>query len=476
MIALLLVLVGLALLDAPLFALVAAAAALCFLWLTPDHAGMQGLLPLVQSTEPLLQRQEFLAIPLFAAAGAVMTAGGMATRLVAVARAAFGWLPGGLAIAAVMACVFFAAVSGSSPVTLLAVGPLLVPALRKSGYREDFSIGLVTTAGSLGCLVPPAQALLIYAASVTTTSARVDPQELFLAGLVPAVGIALLLCGFAIWQARRMLTDRPGFDALAMRTALREGIWALLLPVVVLGGIWGGFYTPSEAGAVASVYALVVTGLIHRELTWRKLTDALAEAGTLMGTLLVVLILAFALGDFLADAQVQDRLVTLLTGWHLGPVAFLVLVNLALVGIGALTDSISCTLLFAPLLAPIAVEVYGIDPLHFAIVFVANMEIGYLMPPVATNLFVASAVFDRPLGYMAKAVAPTLALLCLALVALTFLPTLATGLVRQQRGQPIVQAFPWAGAQVPTQPPVPDLASLTVQAFADVTPTAQPIP
>lgn len=473
MIALLLVLVVLALLDAPLFALVAAAAALCFSWLTPDHAGLQGLMPLVQATEPLLQRQEFLAIPLFAAAGAVMTAGGMATRLVAVARAAFAWLPGGLAIAAIMACVFFAAVSGSSPVTLLAVGPLLVPVLRKSGYHEDFSIGLVTTAGSLGCLVPPSQALLIYAASVTTTSARVDPQELFLAGLAPALGIAVLLCGFAVWQARRMDTERVRFDASALQTALREGVWALLLPVLVLGGIWGGFYTPSEAGAVAAVYALIVTGLIHRELSWRKLTDALAEAGTLMGTLLVVLVLSFALGDFLADAQVQDRLVALLSAWHLGPAAFLVLVNVALLAIGALTDSISCTLLFAPLLAPIAVEVYGIDPLHFAIVFVANMEIGYLMPPVATNLFVASAVFERPLGRVAKAVAPTLALLCLALVALTWLPTLSTGLVRQQRGQPVLQAFPWDGPQAATRAPIPDLASLTVQAFADVTPTAR---
>jgi C4-dicarboxylate transporter DctM subunit len=470
-IALLLAVAVLALLDAPLFVLVAAAAGACWLQWTTHPTG---LLPLVQAAEPLLQRQEFLAIPLFAVAGAVMTSGGMAARLVAVAREAFAWLPGGLPIAAVMACVFFAAVSGSSPVTLLAVAPLLVPALRKAGHGEDFSLGLVTTAGSLGCLVPPSQALLIYAASVTTTSARVDPQELFLAGLAPAIGIAFLLCAHAWWVGRRVTLARPGFSLPALRQAIREGFWALLLPVLVLGGIWCGFYTPSEAGAVAAVYALAVTGLVHRELTRAGLVQALIEAGTLMGTLLVVLILAFSLGDFLADAQVQDRLVDLLRQWRVGPLAFLLLVNAALLGIGALTDSLSCTLLFAPLLAPVAVDLYGLDPLHFAVVFVANMEVGYLLPPVATNLFVASALFGLPLGRVARAVAPTLAILCLALLGLTLLPAWSTGLVRHQRGQPVIQASPWhaPGSQPPPAPT--GMAALTLQAFADVTPTTKP--
>lgn len=474
MIALLAVVLLLALLDAPLFVLVAAAAGACWLQWT-NHP--TGLLPLVQAAEPLLQRQEFLALPLFAVAGAVMTSGGMAARLVAVARAALAWLPGGLPIAAVVACVFFAAVSGSSPVTLLAVAPLLVPALKDAGHGAEFSVGLVTTAGSLGCLVPPSQTLLIYAASVTTTSARVDPQELFVAGLAPAAGIALLLCLHAFHVGRRATVHRPPFSWPVLRQAIRDGFWALLLPVLVLGGIWGGFYTPSEAGAIAAVYALAVTGLVHRELSLRHLTAALTEAATLMGTLLVVLILACSLGDFLADAQVQDRLVAVLEQGHVGPLAFLVLVNAALLAIGSLTDSLSCTLLFAPLLAPVAVDLYGLDPLHFAVVFVANMEVGYLLPPVATNLFVASALFGWPLGRLARAVLPTLAILCVALLGLTLLPDWSTALVRHLRGETGSTASAWhapGGGRPKKAQEIEGMADLTAQTFRDLTPTVAP--
>ncbi|MSP92029.1 MAG: TRAP transporter large permease subunit [Myxococcales bacterium] len=438
---------GLAALGVPLFVLVGAATALCFLLFTDDHRTVSSLLPMVQAMEQLLTRQEFLAIPLFMASGAIMTAGGIAERLVEVAKAGLGWLPGGLAVAAVAACMFFAAISGSSPVTLIAVGSILLPAMVKSNYPEDFGLGLLTTAGSLGCLVPPSISMLIYAISITSSSARVDPQDLFLAGLLPAALIGGMLSVYAIWKGRSIPGGRAPFDGAKFLAAVRNGVWALLLPVLVLGGIYGGLYTPSEAGGVAAAYALFVTGVVYRELTLKGALTVLVESATLMGSLLLIIVLAFGLNEFLADIQIQDKIMELLKRLDLGPAGFLLLVNVLLVVVGALMDSISCTLIFAPMLAPVAYELYGIDPLHFGVVFVINMEIGYLMPPVATNLFVAAAVFKKPFGYVTRAVLPTLAMTCGALVVFMYVPTLSVALVRAQHGQPMTLAFPWDGKQ-----------------------------
>ncbi len=436
---------ALAALGAPLFVLVGVTTALCFVLLTPDHQTLESLLPMSQGMEQLLTKQEFLAIPLFMASGAIMTAGGMAQRLVAVATAGLGWLPGGLAVAGVFACMFFAAISGSSPVTLVAVGAILMPAMLSSKYPENFSIGLLTTAGSLGCLVPPSISMLIYAISINSSSARVDAQDLFLAGMLPAAFIGGMLSVYAIWVGRGIPGGRDPFDAKRFRAAVRDGFWALLLPVVVLGGIYGGFYNPSEAGGIAAAYALFVTAVLYRELDLRKLYETLVESATLMGSLLLIIVLAFGLNEFLVLIDVSGKLMTLVRELELGPAGFLLLVNLVLIVIGALMDSISCTLIFAPMLAPVAYEVYGIDPLHFGVVFVVNMEIGYLMPPVATNLFVASAVFRRPFGQVTRAVMPTLAMTIGALMVFMYVPTVSKALVNATRGHAIAEAFPWDG-------------------------------
>lgn len=495
-------LLAFALIGTPLFVIVGMATALCFLWFTTDHQTLQSLLPMIQNMEQLVTKQEFLAIPLFMASGAIMTAGGMAARLVKVAEAALGWLPGGMAVASVAACMFFAAISGSSPVTLIAVGSILFPAMVKAKYPENFALGLLTTAGSLGCLVPPSISMLIYAISITSSSARVDPQDLFLAGLIPAFVIGGMLSVYAIIVGLRMPPEsRAKFSWTEMSAALREGIWALLLPFLVLGGIYGGLYTPSEAGAVAAMYALAVTIFIYRELDVPKLFATLVDSATLMGSLILIIVLAFGLNEFLADIQVQDKLMALIQQMHLGPAGFLLLVNVLLVVIGALMDSISCTLIFAPMLAPVAWELYGIDPIHFGIVFVINMEIGYLMPPVATNLFVAAAVFKKPFGQVTRAVLPTLTMTCLALGLFMYVPTLSKALVNAQRGLPMVEAFPWNGkpvvqeqaAEAVANPPPtkagekpavtpstpatkvqapPDLGKITEEAFEDDEPAA----
>lgn len=444
-----LALLTLVVIGAPLFVIVGTATALCFAFWVPSVTSLDGLLPIMQAMEGLVKKQEFLAIPLFMASGAIMTAGGIAKRLVDVARAGLGWLPGGMGIATVAACMFFAAISGSSPVTLIAVGSIMYPALIASRHDENFSLGLITTAGSLGCLVPPSISMLIYSISITGSSASVTPDDLFLAGLIPAAFIGGLLVIYSFVKGLKTPGAREKFDLNKFVHAFREGVWALMLPVVVLGGIYGGVFTPSEAGAAAAVYALIVTMAIHRELDFKRLMGALMEAAALMGSLILIIVLAFGLNEFLALIGVQDKLMGLIRSMNLGPFGFLLLVNVILIVIGALMDSISCTLIFAPLFAPVAYELYGIDPIHFGIVFVINMEIGYLMPPVATNLFVAAAVFKKPFGQVTRAVLPTLAITCVALVAVMYVPTISKAAVNWKRNKPIIQAFPWDGRPKP---------------------------
>lgn len=462
----------LALIGAPLFVIVGVVTGVAWIFHTQLVHGFTDLTILTGSMEGLVNKDEFLAIPLFMASGAIMTKGGLAKRLVDVMAAGLGWLPGGLAVASVAACMVFAAISGSSPVTLIAVGSIMFPAMVGAKYPENFSLGLVMTAGSLGCLVPPAIAMLIYAIAVSGIDGSVDPSMLFLAGLVPAVLIAGVLAFYSIWVgqgvagARRGLLYSVGYaafitaflpfvfaygviagrvDRKALWTALVDGIWALLLPLLVLGGIYVGLYTPSRAGAVAVVYALVITMLVYRELDFRGVIDALAESGKLMGMLILIIGLAFGLNDLLAMIKVQDSLKELIARWDLGPVEFMLLVNVVLIVLGALMDSISATLIFAPMLAPIAVTHYGMDPYHFGIVFVVNMEIGYLAPPVATNLFVAAAVFKKPFGQVSRAILPGLGMTCAALVLFMYVPTCSKGLVNVKMGQPVWESFPWDG-------------------------------
>ena len=461
-----LVLLFLVIVGAPLFVIMGSATALSFYWFTDDHGTLDSLLVILQATENLVTRQEFLAIPLFMASGAIMTTGGIASRLVTIARAGLGWLPGGVAVASVIACIFFAAISGSSPVTLIAVGSIMYPAMIKSGYGENFSLGLVTTAGSLGCLVPPSLAMLIYAISISASSAKVNPQDMFLAGLVPALFIGGLLCLYAIWTGLRTKVAREPFVWAKLKAALIDGIWALALPFVVLGGIYGGFFNPSEAGAVATVYALFVTMGIYKELDGRKLMRSLIESASLMGTLILIIVLSFGLNEFLNDIQLNEKLIGWIRDMELGPFGFMLLVNVILIVLGALMDSISCTLIFAPILAPVAWEVYGIDPLHFGVVFVVNMEIGYLAPPVATNLFVSAAVFKKPFGQVVRAVMPTLGITVAALIFIMYVPTISKGIVNWRDDRPIVEGFPWDGKPVGmhnSTGPATDIGSLTDQ-------------
>ena len=431
------VLLALLALGVPLFVVIGTAAALAF-GLYLGQGGIDGLQVLIVKMTSLTTKNVFLAIPFFVVSGAIMGAGSIARRLVAVAEALVGGMRGGLAVAALLASVIFAALSGSSPVTLIAIGSILFPAMLKAGYREPFALGLVTTAGSLGCLVPPSIPMLVYAISVTGTSA-VDVRELFLAGMGAALVITIMLAVYAVLRAGPVQASAR-FSWQRLRLALREGAWSLALPVLILGGIYGGLFTPTEASAVSVVSAVAIEVLVHRSLSFRQLPDVVVKATTSMGGLLLIIALSLAVNDFMIEAEVAESALRQVRAMGLGPVGFMLLVNVFLVVTGMFMDSISAIVLFTPVIAPAAVAL-GIDPLHLGVVFIVNMEIGYLAPPIATNLFVAASIFKRPFGLVTRAVLPSLAILCAGLLVVTYIPTLTIGPVYALRGEGFARPF-----------------------------------
>ena len=444
-----LLLLALVALGAPLFLLIGLLALACFVLFGEGVEQAMDVFPSVIAN--LTKANVLLAIPFFVVSGAIMSAGDIANRLIAFTRALVAPIPGGLAVATVGACVFFAAISGSSPVTVIAIGSIMYPALCSERYREPLALGLVTTAGSLGILIPPSIPMILYA--LAASGARpLDVGELFLAGVLPGLLIGGLLATYGAFVAWRDGLPRERFDLGLLAARLRDGFWALMLPVVILGGIYSGVFTPTEAAAVSVAYALFVELFIHRELAWRDLPRILADSAVMMGTLLIIMALAFALNHFLVDEQVPDRAVAWIRSMDLSAVGFLLVVNLFLLMVGALMDSVSAILILAPLLTPIAAGL-GVDPVHMGVVFIVNLEIGYLTPPIGLNLFVSSAVFEKTMGHVVRSVVPFIAIMLAGLAVVTYVPSVALGPVRVLlRDEPFYVGLPEA-------PPAPALAA-----------------
>lgn len=445
-------------LGSPLFMIIGTLAGLCFLmysdgyddWgacATLDSASFCGYDSFPAKMAGLTTKNVLLAIPFFVVSGAIMSAGDIANRLVGFARALVGFLPGGLAVASVGGCVFFAAISGSSPVTVIAIGSVMYPALVKGGYRERFSMGLVTSAGSLGIVIPPSIPMLVYAI-VAGGSSPIDVGELFMSGIVPGLMLGGMIALYSVVLAMREGTgERTKFSITEVGRSFRDGLWAILLPVQILGGIYSGLFTPTEAAAVSVVYALVVELFIHRQLTLSQLPKILVESAVMMGSLLVIMALAFGLNDFLVEEKIPDAAIELIQSWDLDAIEFLLVVNAVLLVAGALMDSISAIMILAPLVAPIAIKL-GIDPIHLGIIFIVNLEIGYLTPPIGLNLFVASSVFNKPLGEVIKSVVPFIVILLVGLTAVTYVPSIAMGPVNViLRDKPFYEPLPTGGAQ-----------------------------
>jgi C4-dicarboxylate transporter DctM subunit len=409
---------------------------------------------IVRKLLELASKEVLLAIPFFVVAGEVMTQGSLARRLIEVMKALVGWIPGGLAVAAVAACCFFAAISGSSPVTVVAIGSIMVPALVKAKYPENFAVGLLTSAGSLGILIPPSIPMIVYSIMVSSAT-PVDPLDLFMAGVGPGLFIGTVLAGYSVLRGYQFKVPREPFSPTRIWQAVREGFWSLLLPAIILGGIYSGTFTATEASAVAVVYALAVELFIHRELDRKKLLEVAEGSMTVMGSLLVIIALAIGLNYFLVDQQVPDRLVEWITSFELTPTRFLVLVNLLLLVVGCLMDIMSAILIVAPMLAPMAAAM-GINPVHMGIIFIVNLEIGYLTPPVGLNLFVSSTLFKKGLGWVVKAVVPTVLLLLASLMVITWWPGLSLTLVDVFKATPAAMKTVEPTAPVKVNEPLPD--------------------
>lgn len=426
-------------LGLPLFVIIGILGVVCYWTLAEDFQGIETLVVLPEETARLMKKQELLAIPFFVASGAIMSAGGIAKRLVAFARAFVGVLPGGLGIATVGACVFFAAISGSSPVTVIAIGSMMYPALVKAGYDRRFTLGLLTSAGSLGILIPPSIPMLVFAI-VAGGRQPLDVSELFLAGVIPGLFIGALLALYSAFRGLKMKRDT--FSFAEVRRTFVEGIWALSLPLVILGGIYSGTFGPTAAAAISVVYALAIEIFVHRDISVKDLPKILAEAASQMGTVLVIMTLAMALNMFLVEEQVPNAAVAWIRTMNLTPFTFLLIVNIFLIFVGMFMDSISAILIIAPLLAPISQQL-GIDPVHLGVIFIVNLEIGYLTPPIGINLFVASSVFRRPLGEVIQGAIPFIGVMLVGLLVVTYVPTLSMGPVNVwYRNKPFYEPFP----------------------------------
>jgi tripartite ATP-independent transporter DctM subunit len=417
-IALSLALLLLALLGAPLFAVIGASALFGFARSGIDLTAVPIEIFSIAET-PIL-----LAIPLFTFAGYVLSESQAAARLVRLSSALLGWLPGGLAMVAVVTCSLFTAFTGGSGVTIIAIGALLYPALVQAGYGERFTLGLVTSSGSLGLLFAPSLPLIIYG-----IVAEVSIDDLFVAGLLPGVLMMLVLAAWCMWQNRASRQPVSAFSWARVRAALRESAWELPLPVVVLGGIYSGIFAVSEAAAVTVVYVLVVEALIHREIPLARLPGIVRESMVLVGGILLILGISLASTNYMIDAQVPQMLIETVTRYISSPASFLVLLVAFLMLIGCILHIYSALVLVVPLILPVA-QRYGIDPVHLGIIFVATMELGYLLPPIGLNLYISSFRFNQPVLRVCAATLPFVLILFVAVVLITFIPGLSLALLR----------------------------------------------
>ncbi|MDH4573642.1 TRAP transporter large permease [Salinicola acroporae] len=364
-----------------------------------------------------------LAIPFFILAGAFMTSGGVAKRLINFANACVGHIRGGLAIASVLACVMFAALSGSSPATVAAVGSVVIAGMARSGYTKDFATGIVCNAGTLGILIPPSIVMVVYA---TVTESSVG--KIFVAGIVPGLllGLILMVAIYIVARIKKMpALPRPSIGEF-LATA-RKASWGLLTIVIVLGGIYGGFFTPTEAAAVAAVYAGFVALFVYRDITLRQCPGVLLDAAKLSVVLMFIIANAMLFAHVLTTEQIPQTITAWVVEQGFSPITFLLVVNIVLLVAGSFMEPSAIILILAPILFPVAAQL-GIDPIHFGIIMVVNMEIGLVTPPVGLNLFVASAVTGMPLTRTIRAATPWLFLLLGFLLLVTYVPFLSLGL------------------------------------------------
>ena len=407
-------LIFIALIGAPLFTVIAAGA------IFASHSAEISPDIIIIEMHRLAASPNMIAIPLFTFAGVLMSGGGAPQRLVNFYRAGFGWMPGGLAIVTIGACAFFTTFSGASGVTILALGGLLYPILRGEGYKENFSLGLLTTSGSLGLLFPPSLAILVYG-----IVAGVSIENMFYAGIVPGLLLMIMLACYSLFQGNKNHVVKHKFELSTLLTTGKASIFDLFLPIGIIIGIFGGFVSIMEAAAVTAAYVIIVEVFIYKKIDLRtQFYGLLIETCILFGSLLAILLVALGLTNLMIDAQLPMKLLATIEKHISNPLEFLLLLNLFLLLVGAMMDIFSAIIVVVPLILPLAAR-YGIDPIHLGVIFLANLEIGYSTPPVGINLFIASQRFGKPIVTLFKSTLPYLLIMLVWLLTITYIPALS---------------------------------------------------
>ncbi len=420
------ILLVLALMGVPLFVVIAASAIAGF-------AGQGTSLEAITiEFYRLAETPVLLAIPLFTFAGYVLGESKAPHRLVVLTNALLEWMPGGLAIVALITCAIFTAFTGASGVTIVALGALLVPALREAGYNERFNLGLVTSSGSLGLLFAPSLPLILYGvvAQQLNLPQSVSIDDLFIAGILPGILMLVLLAVWSMLQPRTSMAASAGAGKIKtpILPALRAAAWELPLPIVVLGGIYGGVFAVSEAAAVTALYVIIVEVVIHREIRLTALPGIIRESMIMVGGILIILGLSLAMTNYMIDREIPTHLFEFIRAHIESKWTFLILLNIFLLILGMMLDIFSALVLIVPIILPVAIN-YGIHPIHLGIIFLANMQIGYFTPPVGMNLFIASYRFNKPVMELYQATLPFFFILLLAVLIITYVPQLSLGLL-----------------------------------------------
>lgn len=413
-----------ALIGTPLFIIILSGAAAGF-W-----AAEIDLMVLPIELFRLTENTLLIALPLFTFSGYLLSESKTADRLVALTQAALGWMPGGMVLISLLACSFFTLLTGGSGVTIVALGALLVPALKSAGYSEKFSMGLITTSGSMGLLLPPAIPLILYGIVAQQMDvANVDIKDLFVAGLIPAAIMVFALWLYGLWSQRHQSIPLTPFVWKAVATEVWRSKWELAIPLIVLGGLLSGWLVISDIAAITALYVLIIEVFVYREIKLTALPRIAAESMKMVGGILLILGVALAFTNLLVDLEVPGQVFDFIQSNIDSRWAFLLCLNVGLLVLGAVLDIFAALIIIVPLILPVAIE-YGVDPVHLGIIFVANMQIGYFTPPVGMNLFIASYRFRKSITELYSATIPMMLVLMAVVLVITFWPEMVLFLVR----------------------------------------------